>query len=340
MTNANKTPLFFKIQQLALIAIMAVILAGSFVRMTGSGMGCPDWPKCFGQYIPPTSVEQLPADYQEKFGEKRIKKLKRFTQTLERFGFAEEAEQIRNDKSLLEEEPFVASKTWIEYVNRLMGALAGIFLIWAMVLSLKYRKRDIWIPILSFLALLFTIIQGWLGSVVVTTNLLPWMVTVHMSFALIVIALLVLVLVRKDGHRISRNHKWKYLIGAAIAVSLVQIYFGTQVRQEIDIIGKAIADRGEWINKLSSIFPLHRTFAILVVLINATIVYFFFKEKRITKAVIALGALVLFEILSGIILSYFSMPKLMQPTHLFLACCIFGVQVYLIAKFRPRKVKV
>jgi len=319
---------------------MAVILAGAFVRMTGSGMGCPDWPKCFGQYIPPTSIDQLPEDYLEKFGERRIKKLERFTKTLESFGFVEEAEQIRNDKSLLEEEPFIASKTWIEYVNRLMGALAGIFLIWAMFLSFKYRKKDIWIPILSFLALLFTVIQGWLGSIVVTTNLLPWMVTLHMSFALIVIALLVLVLVRKNTKRVSRNHKWKYLIGAAIAISLVQIYFGTQVRQEIDVIGKAIADRGEWISELSSIFPLHRTFAILVFLINATIVYFFFKEKRVTMAVLTLGALVLLEILSGVILSYFSMPKLMQPTHLFLACCIFGVQVYLIAKFKPRNFRV
>ncbi|RYZ96495.1 MAG: heme A synthase, partial [Sphingobacteriaceae bacterium] len=130
---------FIRINFITIIVTLLVILAGGIVRSTGSGMGCPDWPKCFDRYIPPTNVSQLPKDYKEKYVAGRIKKNEKFAKYLESMGKKELADSIRHDKNITVPEEFNPAKTWTEYLNRLAGVLAGIFLLLTVAYSFVYK---------------------------------------------------------------------------------------------------------------------------------------------------------------------------------------------------------
>ena len=322
-----KRKIFFRLVTITLFSIYLVILAGSIVRTTGSGMGCPDWPKCFGQWIPPTNKTQLPSDYLDIFLNKRIAKVEKYTSFLDGLGYSEVASKIKNDPNIVKEEEFDTTKTWIEYINRLAGFLAGNFMILMCILGLLLFREDKRLLIFSFLTLVFTGIQGWFGSIVVASNLTPWTITFHMLFALLIILLLVKLLAFKNSEKLKVDQVTSILLVLSIVITLVQIYMGTQVRQEIDVLFHDGISRNIWIEKLSSIFELHRSFAILVLLLNGFIAY---KLKDVTKrSAIFLFVILLVEIISGIIMSYLSVPQFAQPIHLLFSTVIFGHLCYI-----------
>ncbi|MFT7018242.1 MAG: cytochrome c oxidase assembly protein subunit 15, partial [Cyclobacteriaceae bacterium] len=116
---------FSRVTLITTIAVYFLILVGGIVRNTGSGMGCPDWPKCFGGVVPPTSDVDLPDDYQSYYLEKRLDKTQRLVVLLNRIGLERTAELVENDPYLYEEESFDVTTAWIEYLNRLLGVLIG-----------------------------------------------------------------------------------------------------------------------------------------------------------------------------------------------------------------------
>lgn len=324
-----------------ILAVYFLIFVGGLVRSTGSGMGCPDWPKCFGAYVPPTDVSQLPIDYQDIYSEKRVQKNLKLANYLETIGFKELAFTLRNDESIKEEALFNPVKTWIEYVNRLIGVIIGFLILFTAYRSLAFRKSKPVITIVSISALVLVVVQAWIGSIVVSTNLLPGMISIHMALALVIVGMLIFAYYRalpREMLKISPHavRNIKAISMVALALFLIQIFLGVQVREAIDSIARSIDDRSLWIDALGWEFYLHRSYSLLILGLQVYIVYKawpFIQEngndllKRISYALLAL---IVLEILSGVVMAYFAVPAFAQPIHLLIASVIAGLHYFTI----------
>jgi cytochrome c oxidase assembly protein subunit 15 len=258
---------------------------------------------------------------------------------LSAFGFDSTAEQILQDKSIREEEDFNPVKTWIEYINRIIGVIIGFLIFAVFAFSLTYWKTNRPLTILSFLSFVLVGFQGWIGSIVVSTNLTPWTVTIHMVLALVIVALIILILHKiRQAETVASYSPLqvsvlvKMLLILSMIVLLVQILFGTQVREAIDSVASVISDRQEWITATGTSFIVHRSFSWIVLILNALLVAKLWKtgvQNRFTLSVILL---ILGTVLTGAGMALFSIPSFLQPVHLLLATATFGVEFLLVLK--------
>lgn len=334
---------FIMVNKITIIMIFLVILAGGVVRSTGSGMGCPDWPKCFNRLIPPTDVSQLPADYEQHYIDGRERKNARFANTIESLGFKELASKIRDDKSILVHEEFNAAKTWTEYVNRLTGATLGIFLLACFVLSFSFIRSKKRIFYLSFSNLLLVYFQAWMGSIVVSTNLTPWVITVHMLLALVILAISIYTYfyARVFSERIvlltkTAGLRWINVLAIAMVIlTLIQVVIGTDIRESIDEISASFGGlkRDLWIAQLGNSFLWHRELALVTIILNGLLFFMvrsrFSNTSEHSQMMNAIVILLVIQIISGLVLAYLGMPAYIQTVHLILSTLVFGAQFYL-----------
>jgi len=328
------------------------------VRATGSGMGCPDWPRCFGQWIPPTDISELPANYKQVYTAQRVAKNQKLARTLAGLGFKQVAGEIFAHPTQYIETDFNATKTWIEYVNRLLGALIGIFVFVTAVVALPYWRRDSTVFWLAVGGWLLTGVQGWLGSLVVSTNLLPIMVTIHMGLALLIVAMLLYAADRaqaqaraNDGF-VSTSYAAnttasnsvsvvRGLLWIVLLVTFVQIVLGTQVREQIDQVASTAQylHRDTWVSQLGGVFKVHRSMSVLVALLNGYAVYLLWPtaELSLRRLLSATLGLLSLEIVAGIVLAYFELPAIVQPVHLTLATLLFGAQFLTLVRWQQAK---
>jgi cytochrome c oxidase assembly protein subunit 15 len=331
--------MFRKFAKISLITIYLVIIAGAVVRMTGSGMGCPDWPKCFGYYIPPTESEQLDWKPEHEYFKGQVIIVNESLKVAEEKFVSSDSFNSENWSNYEKHDyaKFNVWHTWIEYINRLLGALSGVFVL-LMVIS-SFWTGNLRMILWSFATLILLLFQAWLGATVVYSNLLPGRITVHMIVALIIVALLLYIvyLSKNEKDRSLTSSGFKYLVVFGIFLSLVQIGLGTQVRQFVDETVKNVGydQKSMWLENPDIKFYIHRTFSILVLLVNLIIWYlnkkFSYGLDKLTNGLVAVIAA---EIFTGILMYYFDFPFLSQPLHLIIAALMFSLQFYIFVNIR------
>jgi len=301
---------------LTLATIYSLIMVGGIVRATGSGMGCPDWPTCFGQWVPPTHESQLPANYQQLYADR---------------GYAETTFNVR--------------KTWTEYLNRLLGVVTGFTILLTLLFSIPYRRaepRVFWYALAGFI---LVGVQGWLGSRVVASNLMVGMITIHMLLAQVIVGIVIAALVGSGRHRYQSINvegmpaMFYPLMLVAMAAGLLQLVMGTQVREAMDLIARSLDhdNRHLWVDNLPVVFTLHKFLSIPLVALNAWLAYSVLTHSNsvlLRRLSIALVACLAGAVAIGMSMDRLHVPIFSQPMHLWLASLIFGTQLAILLVVR------
>jgi cytochrome c oxidase assembly protein subunit 15 len=307
-------------QRLALWTTAAtyfLILVGGLVRASGAGLGCPDWPRCFGSWIPPASAAALPPEF--------------------------DASQ------------FNPALMWTEYLNRLLGVTVG-FLILATTISAwrnhRHERRILWT---TTIALLLTGFQGWLGGRVVAHELAAWIVTVHMIVALVIVQLLLYVTVTSQGAQGAQGaHGAQGANGAEgaegaegaqsaraaspamfmlIVVTLVQIAFGTQVRGAVDTALDAGVARDLALGTVGRLDYMHRDLAFAVLAGSAALTFWLLSRRaapRVMRWSFVVLSLAIAQIVLGVAMAYGSLLPAAQVAHLTTASLLLGAETVLL----------
>tara|TARA_B100000886_G_scaffold331060_1_gene282185 strand:- start:4140 stop:5069 length:930 start_codon:yes stop_codon:yes gene_type:complete len=286
---------------ISVVLTYLIIFIGGMVRVSGAGMGCPDWPKCFGRWIPPTSVSQIP-DY-------------------------------------IDPAKFNIVLAWIEYLNRLFGVLVGFSILITLILGFKYHfhtPRIKW-PLLS--AFLLTLFQGWLGSVLVNTVLNPITITLHLLFALVILVLLIYVsqqsyyLKNQLAESKSIYPKKMKIVFTLIAVTLfVEIILGTEIRGGLEIMRKENPMiQSDFLLKMLGPFKYAHTILGIFITVLTTYMLYLVTKKSINPSPLmvqtGIGTVVLIfsQIVLGEMLVFLEFIPLIQLFHLWIASWILGL---------------
>jgi len=283
------------------LATYFLIFVGGLVRVSGAGLGCPDWPKCFGRWIPPITINQLPPD--------------------------------------IDPATFNLTLAWIEYTNRLIGMTVGFLILTVAIWAIIKFRNNLKILIPAVFAALLTAFQGWQGSQMVATGLEPVIVSAHMVIALIIVGLMIYVSMQayyqsKPTIEIESSYpkSAKPLVRLLLVGAMAQVILGTQFRQAIESIASRfpLFSPTEIIAQITGIKNGHMIFGTGIILLALVTAFSLLSPKNKQSPLIwqsgwTLAGLAVLQIIIGCVLLYIGFPAVMQVLHMWVASLMYGV---------------
>jgi cytochrome c oxidase assembly protein subunit 15 len=132
------------------------------------------------------------------------------------------------------------------------------------------------------------------------------------------------------------NQKFNSILWISLALTIIQIVLGTSVREHVDTISETGVPKVFWLQNPSNSFYIHRTYSIVVILVN---LYLFARNRKMNlgfKKMNWVMILITIEVLSGIAMYYFHFPFGTQTIHIVLATLLFGFQFFMILESKRK----
>jgi heme a synthase len=311
---------FQKLATGALVSVLVLMFVGAIVRVTGAGMGCPDWPACWGCLIPPTKVEEV------DFAKLPIEKFQRKAARMGRDPATISAESLRRE--------FNPRHVWTEFLNRLSSLPVGFFSVATFIAAFWQRARRPLVFWMAFTSLAVVLINAWMGARVVYSGLAPGVLTTHLALAMSLLGTLTYCAWRGTDNvwRVPMEAAPRRNLRLAVLLLLVVIVaegiIGSQVREMTDELAKlhAGADRASWTGELEGSWKylFHRSFSWVVLAITLW-AWWLTKRHRIGgpgKVEHVVLGIVLSQMILGVVMAQVHIYSWVQVLHVGLAAIL------------------
>lgn len=318
---------FQRIVLTTFVCLEVLIFVGAVVRATGSGLGVPDWPKCYGRYFPPSSAADIDFEHLD------LEKFKRAAARHGRDPSTITAERLRAE--------FDPVATWIEYINRLTSLPLSISVLVMLIASFWQPMRVVrWT---SIAALLLLLANAWLGARVVLSGLKPGTITLHMALAILMQGVLVYTAWRgrDDPWKFKTSHPAIKLGALLFGLVILEGIMGSQVREMTDELARSHAghSRSEWVGELEQtwVYLLHRSFSWIIV---GTAMLFYRQALRTTWLERSILGLVFAQMVLGIVLARVGILAIAQILHIGLSSLLVSALCLWLLAARRRSAEV